>query len=142
MRYQEVKQDLFEVDSSYSLAHCISQDYAMGKGIALTFQERFPEMKKTIQQNKTAIGQIALYEDGDRFILNIMTKESYWHKPSKNIFEFAVRSLKRVCEVNGIKRLAMPRIGSGLDRLDWETNREVIQKIFSNTDIEILVCYQ
>lgn len=140
MNYQEVKKDLFTVDDSYSLAHCISQDYAMGKGIAKAFQDRFPLMKKALEKKRTAIGHIATYQDGDRFILNIVTKECYWHKPTRQSFDYSIRSLKHVCEVKGIKRLAIPLIGAGLDRLKWEDNRAVIQEIFADTDIDILVC--
>lgn len=71
MNYQEIKQDLFSLDDSYALAHCISQDYAMGKGIAKTFQERFPLMKRELMKKRTAIGQIATYKENDRYILNL-----------------------------------------------------------------------
>jgi len=34
----------------------------------------------------------------------------------------------------------MPRIGCGLDRLQWMPTSEAIKKAFDKTDIEILVC--
>lgn len=37
----EVQGDLFSCPSSSSLAHCISADVAMGKGVAKIFKERF-----------------------------------------------------------------------------------------------------
>lgn len=36
--YKEIKSDLFDLDKSYSLAHCVSQDFKMGKGIAKLFK--------------------------------------------------------------------------------------------------------
>ena len=41
---------------------------------------------------------------------------------------------------NNIKQIAMPMIGCGLDRLNWIRVSYIIQKIFSETDIEIVVC--
>ena len=41
----------------------------------------------------------------------------------------------------GIK-IAMPRIGCGLDRLEWGNVRRMIKCLFADTDVEILVCYQ
>ena len=37
----EVKKDLFSVSEEYYLAHCISADFGMGKGIVVEFNKRF-----------------------------------------------------------------------------------------------------
>lgn len=37
-------------------------------------------------------------------------------------------------------KLAMPRIGCGLDRLQWVKVKEIIEEVFANTNVEILVC--
>jgi len=39
-----------------------------------------------------------------------------------------------------IKKLAMPRIGCGLDKLQWSMVREIIIDIFKDTDCKIVVC--
>lgn len=38
-----------------------------------------------------------------------------------------------------VKKIAMPKIGSGLE-LQWNKVSEIIQEVFKDTDIEILVC--
>ena len=38
------------------------------------------------------------------------------------------------------KKIAMPVIGCGLDRLEWSKVSEIIKEVFEGTDIEILVC--
>lgn len=45
------------------------------------------------------------------------------------------------CERHEIKYLAMPKIGCGLDRLQWGKVREIIQDKFKDLDIEIEVRY-
>ena len=45
MKYNEEKGNLFELDEKYSLAHCISLDCKMGKGIAVEFDKKFKGMK-------------------------------------------------------------------------------------------------
>ena len=50
-------------------------------------------------------------------------------------------TLKNMCIVNNVKELSMPKIGCGLDRLDWNIVRVYIQKVFADTDIEISVYY-
>jgi len=49
--------------------------------------------------------------------------------------------MKDQIEQEKIKKLAMPRIASGLDQKDWKKIREMIKDVFKDTDIEIVVCY-
>ncbi len=41
LQYSEVKGDLFSCPDSASLAHCVSEDLHMGKGVATEFKKRF-----------------------------------------------------------------------------------------------------
>ena len=41
---------------------------------------------------------------------------------------------------NGINKIAMPMIGCGLDKLNWDKVSQIIKETFKDTDIEILVC--
>ena len=43
---------------------------------------------------------------------------------------------------NNITKIAMPRIASGLDKLNWLNIKNIIFEIFGDTDIEILICYK
>jgi hypothetical protein len=56
-------------------------------------------------------------------------------------------SLKRILikdEVYGFnsfnRKLGMPLIGCGLERLKWDKVSEIIKDVFVDTDIEIVVC--
>ena len=48
MEFREEKRDLFSVPNDYYLAHCISADFAMGKGIVVEFNRRF-DMKNQLK---------------------------------------------------------------------------------------------
>lgn len=48
MIYREEIRDLFSVPDDYCLAHCISADFGMGKGIVVEFNKRF-DMKHILQ---------------------------------------------------------------------------------------------
>ncbi len=41
LTFSEVKGDLFGCPASFSLAHCVSEDMAMGRGVAVLFKEQF-----------------------------------------------------------------------------------------------------
>jgi len=140
MHYQEIQQDLFTKGKDCALAHCISRDCAMGAGIAKEFRRRFPEMPKVLLGMNPQIGDALFYEENGYQIFNLITKEKYWHKPTYQTFEMSIRNLKKELLVRNITKLAIPKLGAGLDRLDWEQNREIIQRIFADTPVEIEVC--
>lgn len=54
----------------------------------------------------------------------------------------AVKSLREECEKLNVTKLALPRIGCGLDRLDWDAVKELLYSEFHETNIEIVVYVQ
>lgn len=146
MKYEERKQDLFTVGDDYYLAHCISADFAMGKGIAVEFRRRgvkrqlhdlFYDYVNEYHRHKTN-GDCILTTSPNVF--NLITKERYFEKPTYESLENALLSMKRYCAVREIDKIAMPKIGCGLDGLYWRTVSRMIQDIFEDTDVEIVVC--
>ncbi|WP_092643806.1 macro domain-containing protein [Acetanaerobacterium elongatum] len=73
-------------------------------------------------------------------VLNLVTKKRYWEKPTYDSLTAALYNLKAQIVQLGIKKLAIPRIGCGLDHLKWERVKQIICTVFYDTDIEILVC--
>ena len=42
---------------------------------------------------------------------------------------------------NKINKISMPKIGCGLDGLQYDKVEKIIKEVFKDTNIEILVCY-
>lgn len=145
MRYREEVRDLFSVPEEYSLVHCISADFAMGKGIVVEFNRRF-DMKRQLQRGyPDYLDHYRTLESGGDCILegrvfNLITKERYFHKPTIDTMRAALERMRAICEEAGILHLAMPMIGAGLDRLLWEEVSAQIKSVFRETDVDILVC--
>lgn len=145
MIYKEEVRDLFSVPDDYYLAHCISADFGMGKGIVVEFNKRF-DMKRRLQSeypdyinewtHHKYIGDCKL----EGRVFNLITKERYFHKPTYKSVTAALKHMKYQCEINEIGKIAMPVIGCGLDKLEWNKVSQIIKEIFGDTDIEILVC--
>lgn len=124
MIYREEIRDLFCVPEYYYLAHCISADFGMGKGIVVEFNKRF-DMKRKLQNrypdyldiyNRHRIGGDCILEGR---VLNLITKERYFQKPTIITMRIALQKMKDICIENNITKVAMPTIGAGLDRLAW-----------------------
>ena len=55
VKYQEIKGDLFSASNTISLAHCVSEDLAMSKGIAAIFKKKFDGVKQLEKQGNFII---------------------------------------------------------------------------------------
>lgn len=146
MTYNEQKGNLFELDKKYALAHCISLDCAMGAGIALAFDRLFKGMKNecimSVVKYNLYHPNIVMYEGiNGQIVFNLISKDKYYNKPTYiNIME-CIKMLKEHCQHYDIEYLAIPRIGCGLDGLDWNKVREIIKHEFKDLEIEIQVRY-
>lgn len=134
--------NLFDCPKEYYLAHCISGDYALGAGIAKEFNRRYDMRTKLkelypVEENHYSkyIGYALLVDN----VFNLVTKERYWHKPTKDSMRNALVGMMEICKEYGIKKLAMPKIGAGLDKMPWNTTFKMISDIFCDTDIDIVI---
>ena len=145
MTYQEEKRDLFSVSDDYYLAHCISADFGMGKGIVVEFNKRF-DMKRILQRTyPDYLNEWTRYKKiGDCIqqgkVFNLITKERYYQKPTYRSLATALIEMRDLCYEIHVDKLAMPMIGCGLDKLEWSKVRDLIDDIFRGMDIKILVC--
>lgn len=144
MKITEEKGNLFDCKEDYVLVHCISEDCAMGAGIAVEFQRKFnmriyllEMLARTSKHYPCAI----LYPLKKQKVINMITKEKYWHKPTYETLERSLDEVVEICKANGFTKLAMPKIGCGLDRLNWIQVKSLLEEKFKDMPIEILVKY-
>lgn len=159
MIFKELQDDLFnrslwEEGSGY--VQCISADLRMGRGIAEQFNDHF-DMKRRCEEYFgdyfSRSQNLIQYDSGEEIrdadvlhvpgipVYNLVTKRDYWSKPTLQSMRHALMLLRRKAVYeDGIKRLLMPRIGCGLDRLRWKDVKALIFEIFKCLDVEIIVC--
>jgi len=137
MTFREEKMDLFTVDESYFLAHCIASDLALGAGVAVPMNKKFGLREKIRQSGQDTKHPTCILTGR---VFNLITKPVSYGKPTLKSLVNALWKMKEIARAEGITKIAMPRIGCGLDRLSWAEVRSSLQEIFENTDIEILVC--
>lgn len=147
MVYKEEIMDLFAVPEEYYLAHCISADFGMGKGIVVEFNKKFG-MKKQLQLSyPDYINEWSRRKMKSDCLLkgrvfNLITKERYFHKSTYESIRGVLELMKLYCLKYDVQKVAMPTIGCGLERLQWDKVSKIIQEVFEDTDVEILVCRQ
>ena len=145
MTFTEKEQDIFELSNkdNYYFVQCISSDFKMGKGIALEFNKVFNCKNELVKEFKNFKWENTgrCIKAKNSIVFHLITKNRYWDKPTYRTLKESLIELKTLCLEQNIKKLVMPKIGCGLDKLQWNTVKENIIKIFNDTDIEILICY-
>ncbi|AYV75869.1 MAG: hypothetical protein Terrestrivirus3_138 [Terrestrivirus sp.] len=144
MTYDEIKGDLFEIikNKNYALAHCVGNDFIMGAGIAVEFKKRYGQQKLLIESSNGVGTCSKIYDkDENRYIFYLVTKPySRTSKPTYASMENSLTDMFKQIKELGITKIAMPKIGCGLDGLDWNKVKEIIHKTCPN-DVDVLVCY-
>lgn len=141
MEYRLIQDDVFNHKDCY-YAHCISRDYALGAGIAVEFDKRYDmrnRLLKLAEEKPETLNEKCIEVEN---VFNLITKAKCWQKPSYESLEEALLEMReKISENRNIKKLVMPKIGCGLDGLSWDKVEPMIQEIFKDLDIEIIVCY-
>ena len=115
MIYKEEVRDLFSVPEEYYLAHCISADFGMGKGIVVEFNKRF-DMKRKLQ---TCFGgYLEEFVENDYKsdclmmgrVFNLITKERYWQKPTYETMKGALEMMKKILYMCIYHKIAQLRL--------------------------------
>ena len=159
-KVREVFSDLFDAPEDYSLAHCVAEDMNMGSGIAVQFRyenktqkylqqyintifeisrHKFKRVDDLLNQYQSK-GGLAILTDKDRYIYYLVTKTYSTGKPTYATLFSSLKCLKKHVVEKRVQKIAMPRIGCGLDRLDWPNVKFMVEFVFRDVNVQIVVC--
>lgn len=133
--------DIFESNCA-TLVNTVNCVGVMGKGIALEFKKRYPDMYfdyvRRCNIGMIKIGEPYLYvnEDGSK-ILNFPTKD-HWRSPSR--LSYVVEGLDwfiRNYEQLQIKSIAFPPLGCGNGGLSWDVVGPIMYQKLKNLPIKV-----
>jgi len=137
MKIVEEHKDLFTVRGDWHYAHCIATDLGMGAGIAVPMQKKFRLRAKLRGQHESLSSPTCVLTGR---VFNLITKTRSSGKPDYGSMEGALTKLRELVVAGDVKRIAMPKIGCGLDRLSWGRVKLLMERVFEDVDVEILVC--
>ena len=132
------------VEALVNTVNCVG---VMGKGIALQFKKKFPEMfmpyKKACDDGGLVPGVIHIFERedmlGPRYLLNFPTKRHWKGKSRMDDVEAGLDALAVIIEEKNIKSIAIPPLGCGNGGLEWSVVSKIIDEKLSHLDSRILV---
>jgi O-acetyl-ADP-ribose deacetylase (regulator of RNase III) len=108
---------------AHTLVNTVNCVGIMGKGIALAFKRRYPEMFKDYVQRCHAgavrLGEPYPFPASDHLIVNFPTKD-HWRSVSRlEDIERGLRYLREHLQEWGITAIAVPPLGCGNGQLEW-----------------------
>lgn len=135
----EEQKDLFCMPGEYSLVHCTSVDLDSRRGIARVFNKKFGRNNDLLSQQPD-VGKTLQLRDGHRFLFYLITRRRMDQQSSyRNIWEALWNLRRQLLELN-ICKLAMPKIDCGKDGLNWRIIRNMLEVVFKDTGVNIVVC--
>lgn len=137
-----IKGDLFGSPAQV-LVNTVNTVGVMGKGIALEFKNRYPEMFKVYQElcddKRLEVGKLMLWKKDEKWILLFPTKK-HWRSPSKITYiEKGLEKFVQSYEKLGIESIAFPKLGCGNGGLDWDVVKPVMEKYLKNLPIQVYI---
>lgn len=107
------------------LVNTVNTVGVMGKGVALAFKKRFPEMYRLYRghckSGRLKVGRLWLYRTPGRWVLNFPTKV-HWRSPSRTEYIRAgLEKLLATYHDRGIDSISFPLLGCGNGGLDFGT---------------------
>ncbi|KAJ8936177.1 hypothetical protein NQ318_017057 [Aromia moschata] len=140
----------------------VARGIAVGKALLLTEKtvpvrimnlNHHPMLKKIqlrrlqleeLRRQRPEVGRVlqitAAEQEKERSVFYLVTKQLSHHKPTYQAVWDTLVELRDVLLSQSISSLAIPKIASGLDGLDWRVIRSMLEVLFRFTGIEILVC--
>ncbi len=135
--------DIFksEAQTLINTVNCVG---VMGKGLALEFKNRFPDMYKDYlercQKGEVKLGKPYLYKSLiPPYILLFPTKQHWRSFSNLSAIEEGLEFLKARYKKWGITSIAVPPLGCGLGELDWTIVGPTLYRHLSELDVSVIL---
>lgn len=127
-----------------TLVNTVNTVGVMGKGLAKTFHDIYPEMFAAYQERchagEIGPGTLQLWRTSHKWVLNVPTKRHWRAKARLDDVEAGLRTFAATYERHGIGRIAFPQLGCGNGGLVWEEQvRPLMERYLAPLPIPILI---
>jgi len=144
---KEVHGDIL-LSSAQAIAHGVSPNDNFGQGLALALREQWPALYKDFRHfcqtahPKAGDAWVWASADGKR-IVNLLTQEAAYghgekpgHATLPNV-NHALRHLRKIIETEKLASLALPRLATGVGRLDWDDVRRLVDEQLGGLNVPV-----
>lgn len=128
VEYEEVNKDLFDLPPYYNICYGIPADLSLGSDTARKLDSYYHIVDKAFyKSNERCAGEAIWIRN--LFLLMISNKK--YEPITMTNLKHCIEDLAQYCVNEELSYLAMPFIGCGKGRLNWEEVREMILEVFT-----------
>lgn len=135
--------DLFATPDLHAFAHGCTCTGSMDAGVGLAFKKRWPQMAEQYRalcaDRRFHLGDVFVWSEGDVTVYNLAVQENWKSRAKLAALKHAIEHMVQIAPKAGVRRIGLPRIGSGLGGLDWSRVRSVFEEVGAKTDVELVV---
>ncbi len=146
---QEVTGDIL-LSQAHAIAHGVAPNDPFNQGLALQLRERWPALYKDFrhycQTQHPKAGELWSWMDATgKVFVNLFTQEGvYDHgaKPgpaSEQAVSHALRALHQLAIAEQFRSIALPRLATGVGRLEWSQVKPLLERHLEGLNIPIYV---
>lgn len=142
MQLIEVQGNLFKVDKDFILVDDISSDFKMKDGISKQFADHGLKdyVRGKYQPFWDGIGYCVVTGiDDHKACISLVDRDRSSNDPTYKTLREALVDARLIINHCKNTKLAMPKIGCESHYLEWNKVREIIEEVFKNMDVLILV---
>lgn len=132
--------NLFKAPEEFVYGHSISAKAECGAGIALQFKDRYPSHPRRLRKSgPLKVGTSVCFQAIPDTVYYLITKETAQDKPTLLNLKKALVHMADDMLHRSLSRVAIPRVGCGLDELDWDDVKLALIDIFSDSTLTCVV---
>ena len=132
------------------IAHGVAPNDSFHQGLALQLREQWPALYKDFRHYcqtahpKAGEAWVWAAADGKRIVSLLTQEAAYGHgeKPGEATLpnvNHALRQLRKIVETEKLASLALPRLATGVGRLDWNDVRPLLDEHLGDLQIPVFV---
>lgn len=136
--------DIF-ISKQQTITNPVNRVGVMGKGLALEFKKRYPELitpyQNACSSNVFDVEGLFVFQTNTYRVLCFPTKNHWRDKSRLEDIDDGLRLLSLHYSWYGITSISIPPLGCGLGGLDFNDVRSLIYKYFNNhpLDVELIL---
>ena len=140
----ETNQNVFGcgADAIVNTVNCVG---FMGKGLALEFALRYPELEKAYikdcKEKRVRPGKLNVYQIDGQLIIDFPTKFHFKYPSQMNWIEEGLADFLRIYKRLGISSVAFPLLGAHNGGLDPDAVSEVMKRELAKADVDVYICH-
>ncbi|TDC77737.1 macro domain-containing protein [Streptomyces hainanensis] len=136
--------DLFTADDVDALAHGCNCAGAMGRGIAVEFRRRWPDMYREYRarclDGRLTEGGLFPWRAPDGLMVYNLGTQAHWRTPATlAAVTSAVGTMLEHAHQHGVRRIALPKIAAGHGGLAWPDVESAIDGITRPDGVRLIV---